>query len=208
MSTLTQRLRLKRWTTASKWRNADLVSNWGILDAAPGLFTCTSSTHPTWDASQEGRWIDERDTGLTWRWNGTGFERTGPVGDLGDDEITSQVQTSSTALQTALTANVTVPEGGRSVRVSVAGPGVYSTVGLTRLALFRDSTQIMSWLSHGQLSGTATDQPRPLMMQVKDSPTAGAHTYTLQYSAEVGYGGTSTLQAETDAPLRLDVVEV
>lgn len=210
MPTLTQRLRLKKHTTGDTYRIQDYTDNWNILDANPGTFLCTEATFPTsWDGADAGRLIHETDTGLLWRWNGTEAVRVFPVGDLGLTELTAPSPgTSSTTPQVALSLEVDVPRGGRSVLVNVNGPGVYSTNGLARLALFRDSTQIQSWLSHGRLSGDATDQPRPISMAVRDTPSAGTVTYTFRYAAETGYAGTVTLQGALDQPLQLSVVEV
>lgn len=209
MTTLTQRLGLKRHTTGDRFRIADYVDNWLVLDAAPGRHICTSATHPvTWDAAHIGRGIRETDTGLDWRWNGTVFVRESPKGDLGSADVVANAATASTAPVVAITTNVTVPAGDRPVMVHLSGPGVYSTVGLTRLYLFRGATQIQSWLSHGRLTGTADDQPRAISMSIRDTPGVGAQAYTLQFSAEAGYGGTSTLIAAAGTPLRLSVVEI
>jgi len=202
-------LRLKRHTTADKYLIQDYTDNWNVLDANPGIFVCTSTTNPTtWTTADLGRMIHETDTGLVWRWDGSRFLRLYAVGDLGSAQITEPVQTTSTSLVDAVTLDVTVPRGDRAVMVYLSGPGVYNTNGLTRLALFRGATQIQSWLSHGRLTGEATDQPRPISMSIRDTPAAGPTTYSLRYSAEVGYAGTSHLQAAIDAPLRLSVVEI
>lgn len=211
MTTPTPRLGLKIFTTADQFKVQDWDDNANVLDGAPGLLLCTSTTHPTtWTAAQNGMLILETDTGLVWRYtSGTTFVRQYASGKLGLTKVTAAVNTSATTLQTAVSVAVTVPAGNRSIEVRASGPGVYSTVDLTRLAIFRDGTQLQSWLSHGTLTGTASAQPRPVSMTViDDSVTAGAHTYTLQYAAEPGYGGTSTLQAAATTPLMLSVVEI
>ncbi len=49
------------------------IANWDILDGAPGVFVCTSGTHPSWGGPQIGRLIVETDTGNLLQWNGTVF---------------------------------------------------------------------------------------------------------------------------------------
>jgi len=208
LTTLTQRLGLKRHTTGDKFKTQDYSDDQAILDGSPGRLICTSATQPVWNSAHTGRMIFETDTTLSWWWDGALFQRLSPVGDLGSAQVTSNVATSSTALVVAVTTNVVLPRGNRPVMVCLSGPGVYSTVGLTRLALFRGATQIQSWLSHGQLTGLATDQPRVVALSIRDTPATGAQAYTLQFSAEVGYGGMSTLTAAATTPLRLSVVEI
>ena len=45
-------------------------------------------------------------------------------------------------------------------------------------------------------------------LPVRDTPGAGAQEYTLRYSTEIGFGGTSTLMAAASRPLRIFAVEV
>jgi hypothetical protein len=52
---------------------SDFLTNWGILDSSPGVFICTSSTHPSWGTDQAGRLVFETDTLDFLGWNGTTF---------------------------------------------------------------------------------------------------------------------------------------
>jgi len=51
----------------------DFLDNWAILDAAPGVFICTSGTHPTWSTGQAGRLIFETDNQNILEWDGSAF---------------------------------------------------------------------------------------------------------------------------------------
>lgn len=212
MSTTSTILGLLKWATGDHFSNADLLANIAVLDSAPGVYLCTAATHPsTWTSAQNGRLILEKDTGLRWRWDGPtlNFVRVGAVGYLGNDRKTASLNSSSTTYVTALSAAVTIPAGGRNVRLDVSGPGVWSTVDLTKFALFRGATQLLAWQSHGSQTGTAAGVPWPLSMSFLDlAPTAGATTYTLQYAADATFGGTSTLVAAANNPLTLTVEEV
>jgi len=210
VSTSSTILGLLKWATANHFSNTDLLANIAVLDGSPGVFLDTAGTHPsTWTTNQDGRLILDKDTGLMWRWNGTAFVRQTPAGYLGHNRVTAAVNTSSTTYVTALTSTVTVPAGGRNVRLSVSGPGVWSTVDLTKVALFRGATQLIAWQVHGTMAGTAAGQPHPLVMTYLDlAPAAGSTTYTLQYAAHATFGGTSTLDAAANNPLTLTVEEV
>lgn len=211
MTTLSPRMLLKKWTTADRYHVQDYDDNWDLIDAAPGLFiAATSADKPTtWGAAQNGRRAVELDTGLVWRWTGSAWVRQNASGLLLRSTRTTDISTSATTLVTALTAAVTVPAGGRTLALTVEGSGVYNTIGVTRIALFRGATQLQSWLHQGRLAATYDAQPRPLAFTAFDTaPTAGAQSYTLQFSAEVGFGGTSTLQGGVNKPLALTVVEL
>ena len=212
MTTPTRRLGLLTHTIANAFRIADWNANWAILDGSPGVLPCTYDTRPTnWNANHAGRMILETEDARTllWRWDGSAFVRVGPAGLLGHDSIDSATGTTSTSLVEVLSADVTIPRGGRAVLVTVSGPGVYSSVNLTRLAIRRGATTLHSWLQHGRLSEDADGQPTPINATFLDlSPTQGPAPYSFHYSAEVGFAGTSSLQATVGEPLRLSVVEV
>jgi hypothetical protein len=152
--------------------------------------------------------IFETDTNLVWTWNGTSFERLLPRGLLQSGERTSNISNTSTAFITAVTAAVTIPDGGRPVLCMVEGPGAYDTNNITRLAIFRGSTQVQAWTQPGSNGAAAIDKPRPVSMSAKDTPGIGSFTYTLQFATVTGFGGTATLQAAGDSPLALHILEV
>ena len=208
MSTLSQRLGLKQHTLGDNFRIADYADNWDRLDDFPGVYPCLSTARPTWAAGQAGMLISETDTGLLWRWTGAAWARVSPAGLLGKTTATANFATSSTSAVTAITTAVTVPAGNRSVLLIAEAGGVASTVGITRLSLWRDATQIQSWLQEGSAGAGASAQPQPLDKTLVDTPAAGAITYTLRIAAEIGFGGTSTLVATSTSPMSLSVVEV
>lgn len=64
MSSQSPHLGLKVPDGSDPFLRQDFVDNYGILDGAPGVFLCTSTTHPTtWGDNQVGRLICETDTG-------------------------------------------------------------------------------------------------------------------------------------------------
>src|SRR3954454_16834153 len=105
MSQLTPHLGLKKPDGSDPFLRQDFDDNYDVLDAAPGLYICTSSSHPTtWGDAQVGRGIIEVDTGaiLYWRDDHT-FQASLASGsaDIGD------IQTTIASLQSSLATNTT-----------------------------------------------------------------------------------------------------
>ena len=209
MTTLSSRLGLKRHTTADRFRIQDYADNWAMLDTYPGSFVCTSTTRPTtWGAAQNGMKITETDTGLIWRWMGSAFVRQGPSGYLGAAARTTDLSTSATSAVTVVTYTASVPAGARAVQINVATPGVYSTAGITRVSILRGATVLMSFLQQGSTGSLAINQPQPMDFTIIDIPNVASVTYSLAINAEIGFGGTSTIQGNLSAPCSLSVVEL
>lgn len=208
MPTITERLGLRRHTTADRFHIEDYAFNWSILDRHPGVHICESNDWPTWAAQQRGMLMANPDTGLLWRWDGTQFLRVAPQGWIGSNERTLDISNTSTAYAVAVQATVTIVAGNRPVLIVVEGPGVASTVGLTGLGIFRGAAPVQEWERPGGV-GTGTDRPRSVHMTTLDLPVPGAATYSLQFRAVPGFGGTSTLKANgADNPLAIHVIEV
>jgi hypothetical protein len=161
-----------------------------------------------WGERQEGQFIFETDTSLLWTWNGDSWVRNVPKGVVGYESVTSQVQTASTSLQTAVSINVTVVSGGRRHRITVGASEVHNTEDLTRLAIRRDGTTLAEWVEQGGVGATPQEQPRHISKVVFDVPTAGLREYTLEYSAVSGNGGTSTIEADANNPIFVSVEEI
>lgn len=209
MPSQTSRLQLLRHAIADRFRVSDYTFNWNKIDQFPGVFICTSATRPnSWSNAQEGMSIFETDTGLVWHWNGSSFVRNYPKGHRGYDSTTSEVVNATNTYETAVSTMVTVLAGGRRHRVTVGGPGVKNTNGLTRVGIFRDATLLNEWHHQGGTGGGATERPRPLSFTAYDVPSAGLVTYSLQFSTVSGLEGTSTLEAGANTPIFISVEEV
>lgn len=102
---------------------ANIASNLALVDAAPGVYICTSGGRPSsWSSNQTGRWIFETDTGLTWYYDGSIFQRVGPSGylkqvSLGGGRAVPPV--TGPPRTTVLSLSYNVPAGGRAVRLDV-----------------------------------------------------------------------------------------
>jgi hypothetical protein len=57
LATYSSYLGLKLNAPTDPFQLSDFVANWGILDASPGVFICTSASRPAWVATQAGRMI-------------------------------------------------------------------------------------------------------------------------------------------------------
>ena len=72
-SATTPRLLLPQFSGTDGFDFNDFDTAFSILDAAPGAFVCTSTTHPTWGTPQAGMFIYEKDTQELLVWTGTAF---------------------------------------------------------------------------------------------------------------------------------------
>lgn len=208
MSTLTSRLRLFKHTVADRFKTSDYAANWDSLDASPGTFICTSTTRPSdWAAAQTGRPIYETDTDLTYTWNGTGWARRGPKGLAARGERLTLISTTAFSYSTVIAAPSTLYSVRRHL-VVVEAPRVYSTAGVTGLAIFRDTTMLQEWTSLGGTGALAPDQARPLALTTTDQWAGGTAVYSLQFMAVVGFGGTCYVDGATNKPCAISVVEV
>lgn len=73
MATFSTLLGLKLNDPSDPFQLSDFVSNWGILDASPGTYVCTSTSRPSWGTAQAGRLIFMTDLKQTSYWNGTSW---------------------------------------------------------------------------------------------------------------------------------------
>lgn len=215
MSSTTTRLGLIRHTTSDVFLISDYFTNWGLLDAAPGIRVVTAATRPTtWTAAHAGMFIYETDTGLAYVWNGSAFVRAFAKGHLISGERTSDFTTTSTTYGVVISATVSVPAGGRNLLViAEGGLGVTNANGVSGMAIFRDTTQLTSWLQRGGTGATAADQPPPVSMVTVDTVTAGGGSFNFSLQARVDPGfasgtPTTTVKGSATAPVGIHVIEV
>lgn len=152
--------------------------------------------------------IYETDTKLLWNWTGSSWTRISPKGFLGTAERLSDLATTSTTYQVAVTLNVTVPQGDRRIMVVIECAQVTNTLGLTEFAIFRGATQLTNYFNKGNVGAGAANYPEPANYTLIDSPASGVNTYSLQFRTVVGFGGTSTIKANSNSRTALTVVEV
>lgn len=210
MSTTSTHLSLVVPTTSDHFSTATLAANWGKIDAAPGLTICTSSTRPgSWGASQAGMFIIETNTGLIYRWDGSGWLRQNGKGWLNGTTRTSDFSTVSTTLQTVVSTVAVVPAGARRIRVTATWKLAEGTTGRIAMALLRDSTQLQGWEARGLVGGDAQTNGIGSSMTAWDDPGAGggSPTYALKIAATTTYAGTAWLRATATAPITIDVEE-
>lgn len=72
MATTTDKLGLKKPAGTDPFLLTDFNSNTDLIDRAPGVYYCTSSTRPSWSSPQAGRMIVETDTKKMFIWPGSG----------------------------------------------------------------------------------------------------------------------------------------
>lgn len=173
-----------------------------LLDAYPGLFICTSTTHPTtWGTSQAGMHISEADTGLTWYFNGSIFVRTHGTGVLAMTQRTGGMTTASLTPTAVLTVSPVVPPGNRQIKISAQVSQIYNSSGSASLTLFRQTLQLQQlFITSGVSTGGGAN------IDAYDNPGPGTWTYTLEVNSLIS-GSTTTINAGAGSPIALQAVE-
>lgn len=123
MATFSTILGLKLNSQSDPFQLADFIQNWGILDASPGIFICTSTSRPSWTSSQSGRLIFMTDQKCLSYWNGTSWNDlrdSAPV-FAGGVLINSHVNPGTTASYNVLT--LTTP---RTSALAIILTGAYT----------------------------------------------------------------------------------
>jgi hypothetical protein len=73
LATFSPVLGLKLNDPSDPFQLSDFIANWGILDASPGVYICTSTTRPSWGTAQAGRLIFMKDLKQTSYWTGSAW---------------------------------------------------------------------------------------------------------------------------------------
>lgn len=208
MPTPSTRLGLKVPSITDNFLTQDLIDNWILLDANPGIFVAQTDL-PTWGATQAGRFAFELDAGLLWFWDGAAWHRWGSAGLLGRTQRTADISTTATSPVTAVTTAVQVPAGDRNLLVVAEIPAVRNDQGVSRIVISRGATVLTTFLVPGDTGLTAPEQPQDGNASiVVPPPGVGGQTFAVQFHAEPGFGGTAELRATPTSPIALSVIEV
>lgn len=192
MTTTTSKLGLIVQATGDQFDTDHLIDNWETLEQFPGIIITTVSAEPTWGAAHNGMFLTYSDTGLTYRWDGAAFVRAFSKGHLSQGQRTTDL-TDATGTYVVL-AQVTgvVVAGDRKVAISVSWSDI--TGDPVMLGIFRGSTKLTEVKVSADGGG----------LTFFDTPTAGTYTFSLQVKTTAT---SSTVEAATDAPARIDVWE-
>lgn len=195
MPTTEPRLGLDKPLTSDDFDTAEIAANLQKIANSPGAFICTSGTRPgSWTGSNEGQFIFETDTGLLWRWNGSAFVRYGAKGYLDSNRRTSDLLCTG-SFATIAQVTVTVPAGGRSIRLT--GQWADLSGGTAQFALFRGSTQLAAQKSAAGTGGS--------IVFTDVAPSSGSTVYVLKVK---NASGTATILCSSTAPCSIDAEEV
>lgn len=128
---------------------------------------------------------------------------------LGYAQITSTFNTASaTAVQvTSLTTTVTIPVGGRRIKITAFASNAYSTTtaGYIALSIWDGSVGTGTMIGRGQMNATNTTGQVPFLAMAVVTPSAGAKTYNVGLSSSAGTG---SIEAATTYPAFLLVEAV
>jgi hypothetical protein len=223
VATPTKNLKLMSPTTSSQFSTADIAGNWGKIDAAPGVFICTSTSRPTLVANQAGRKIYETDTDLDWTWTGTLWRRTAPKGLLkttsGGNALaqrTTDFQTTSTTPTLVLAvSNVVVPPGNRTLMISIVWSRAYSSGGYFYARCYRSNVSnsgplLMQWAISGDKTPADANAGGggTYVIYEKDGLNPGVYNFSFQIAVWAGFGGSATVTGTPTYPNEIAVLEV
>jgi hypothetical protein len=187
------RLGLNVPTGSTQWNVDENEHNWETLDAHPGVRVATVPTMPTWGAAQTGMFLTQTDTGLTYRWNGSGFERAFALGwRAGGSRTTDLTEEDGNWVTVTQAAGVAIPTGGRRVEIKATWNWIDGDP--AEMSISRDGTQLQGWRPAGGGGVTITDQPGQ-----------GSFTYALRFRT---LADSSTVVATATAPATINVSEV
>ncbi len=121
---------------------------------------------------------------------------------LGYTAITSNFSTASTsAVQvTSLTSTVTIPSGGRSVKITAYAPSLYNGTISTNviLTIWDGTVGSGTQLGSAVVSAPAANAQAPVTAMAIVTPSAGSKTYNIGLNASGG--GTANLSASATGP--------
>ncbi len=193
MSTTTPRLGLVVPETSDQFDTAELAANWEALEDLPGVFITTVSNEPTWGSAHNGMFLTYSDNGLTYRWDGSAFQRAFSKGWLAQGARTTDLAEASGSYTILAQATGVAVPGDRRVGITVSWSEISGDA--MQFGLFRGSTQLTTWRVPVGVGGSMT---------FFDAPTAGSYTFSVQVKKITA---TSTVECAADAPARIDVWE-
>jgi hypothetical protein len=195
VATFSTLLGLKLNDQSDPFELSDFVSNWGILDASPGTFVCTSTSRPSWSTAQAGRLIFMTDLKQLSYWTGTAWSdlrSAAPVFAAGVF-LNTGVNAGATANYNVLT--FTTP---RPCALAVAMTGTYTCPNNKKQDAWQSATfdgvqEAMGSFRDGfRFAGDSADNGTPLSASVMSltiipSVSAGQHKIGAQVQVSSSY---------------------
>lgn len=130
---------------------------------------------------------------------------------LGYAQITANFTTTATSATqvTSLSASVTIPAGGRRVRITAFAEAIYTgTNGQSaKITIWDGTVGSGTQLSQGAVLGPTAIAAAPVTIQAIVTPAAGAKTYNVGLHV-AGGGATGTLEAAATYPAFIHVEAV
>lgn len=128
---------------------------------------------------------------------------------LGYAQITSNfTTTSTTAVQvTGLSSSVTVPAGGRSIRVTAYTPYLTNsaTPKTSRLEIWEGTVGSGTRLNYSEVYVAFAGQGAGTVVIAEYTPSSGAKTYNVGLVSDTGGGTTATVNASATSPAFISV---
>lgn len=195
MATFSPVLGLKLNSESDPFQLSDFISNYGIIDASPGTYTCTSTSRPSWSTAQAGRLIFMTDLKQLSYWSGTGWfdlRDSAPV-FAGGAFLNTPISHGSSPVFTILTFTTPRPSA-----LAIWATATYTfpnnkTQDVTQAVVFDGSPSIMgSFQDQVRMSGDggdsgATAGQNATSLALVPSITAGQHKIGVKVSVGSGY---------------------
>lgn len=194
MATYSTVLGLKLNQLGDPFELSDFTANWGILDASPGTFICTSVSRPSWGTAQAGRMIFMTDLKQLSYWTGTAWAdlRDSAPTFAGGTVVNVSCNPGSTGIFNVLTFTTPRPSA-MALFVSASYRWQNNKVqGLYQTVAFDGVTQPMGYPESVRLPGTAGDDgsdagTNATSVAVIPSVAAGQHKIGLQVNIWSSY---------------------
>jgi hypothetical protein len=201
VATFSNYLGLKLNQSTDAFLLSDFVANWGILDASPGIFICTSTTRPSWTSGQAGRMIFMTDLKQLSYWAGASWQ------DLRDSvPIFSQGAFFNTSMSAGSSPQFTVCTltTPRPCSMGIILSGTYQASNQQNQDAYQSiifdgaKQNLGSFREQIRFSGNKSDSGAPAglnvcSLTVVPTVTAGTHTIGLQVDMSTDYSASITL---------------
>jgi len=196
--------------------NTASVSASGLF--VPGMIVATSAERPGIVPAAGVRvLLDETDTDLVWKWNGTTWKRLAPKGLIGFGSRDTSYSNATTSYTNVIGASAHVPDGGRVLQIAASWPKAENTAGSFRMGIKRtdddgsNPEMLTSWTGSGDSTSPtagAGGQGGSYLAYEGSGLPEGDYKWYLVARCVSGIDGTTVIDMDTDITSSIAVTEI